>query len=244
MPAHIGAAMGGIPFHPEDISWHSLIWADGTEFQAEGYAHNDSLDTCPDEFGSASDDGKVFAMSSYSQFRTGQTVFNNEPYMSFRTFCRSVRTGDWVKADTTSTYTVVIVCWPDDWDIEHQTLFQDQTNPARFKIHTYPTVTNTWRINNTWAYLTPVHDGVNALCLKFVAGGATGQDVVSINGVTSNTTEFGAYTLKSMEFGGNDIYAEFRGGIAFVGVYNGDLRADPDFSKLSAWCEATYGEPL
>lgn len=245
MPAHIGAAMGGVPFHPEDIGWHSLIWAGGTEFQAEGYTHYTRLATCPDEFGGSADDGIVSPINWGSTFRVGQAAFGGEPHMYFSGNNRSVSTGDWSKADTTTVYTVVIVCWPTDWDDVHGTLFQDATDLNRLKIHTYPTVLSTWRINNTWAYLTPVQDGTNALCLKFDTSATTGQDVVSINGVTSNTNEFGVSTLKGMDIGADyGTYNEFEGGVAFVGVYDGDLRAHPDFSKLSAWCEATYGEPL
>jgi hypothetical protein len=247
MPTHIGALAGGTVFDPESIGWHTLFWAEGTEFKAQGYVHGDDLSTVPDEFGAAADDATVTA-SSHHEYRTNTAVFDGEPHMYFSgsTSGNAITTGNFVKAAPTAQYTLVVIFWPIDYAADYQYLLTDNDNSNQLSMQIYPSSNNV-RLGPNASYLIIADDAPQAMCLYFDTA-VGGNDVVTNNGVShANTpTDFAVTTPGGLALGarGADNQYEFEGGIAMVGIYNGDLRAHDDWVSLSAWCERKYGVPL
>jgi hypothetical protein len=236
--------MGGVPFHPEDIGWHTLFWAEGTEFTAQGYANGDNLGAIADEFGVSADDAVVGPVTSSQEYEFGNAIFDGEPHFHYTGAGAAHLTGSWVKSNPGSQFTAVVVYWPTDMTSE-STYIMSGVYGGGFNLHTTTHSSHMLRFSNMSSYLYPVKDQPQALAAYFDSA-VEGNDVVSLNGTTSGVTNFPVTGgLGGLAFGSRyDGNYEFRGGIAMVGLYDGDLRAHADWSRLSAWCNTKYGVPL
>ena len=73
-------AAGG--FNPEtDITWHSLFWAEGTDFVAEGYGDTDPITTWPNETGES--DATQATGSRQPLYTASHASLNNQPAVDF-----------------------------------------------------------------------------------------------------------------------------------------------------------------
>tara|TARA_R110002110_G_scaffold27001_1_gene98783 strand:- start:482 stop:1210 length:729 start_codon:yes stop_codon:yes gene_type:complete len=239
MPAHIAAVMSPREFHPEDIGWHTLVWAGGTEFLLEGYADNDAITTAPDEFGAAADDLQASPSSSSQKFATGGTAFGGENCIEFDGTGAGLSSGTHAKTWAANAYTAVVVCWPLN-TTNAQQIFGDTSGIPRMKIHIIAG-SSTLRINGVNAQRAFTLNAANSVCAYIDSAAATDLDVVYLNGLLCGEDEYGANSMTGLEIGGDGSTDPFHGSIAFVGLYNGDLRADAQFADLADWVSDTYG---
>ena len=234
------AAGGGGPFNPEtDITWHSLFWAEGTDFVAQGYSDTDGVTTWPNETGEVD-----MAGSGVDQtYDASDTVLNNQPSVQFSGTAGIGMEGAFTTApDYTSGMSVVTVARTTATDAIYG-YWSDADSHASGSLQQRANGSGRWTI---WAGVTSLSGGqptVGAhLLTAFMSGSAVVNSRLDVDGTNVLDGDAGSNQITKFRLGtlhGDDRHLQ--GAIAFVGVYEGDITTDGSFADLETWVEDHYG---
>jgi hypothetical protein len=249
MPAYlgIGTAAGWSP--EKDMTWHTLFYASGAEFRAQGYADGDDLTAVQDEFGADADNAVPAYVNANQEFRIGDAgVLGGHGHFWFAdggpatlapTGAAPLDTGTWAKSTTSGTYTAVMIWDSADWSIRDQALFYDSATIATLNCRTVSD--GRMVVGNKFVTgLGAGVDDVHTLLLYTATGSATGY--LNFDGVQRMaSTDFGmsapnGLRLCASSSGGSQFY----GGLALFGIYDGAMSAG-DQTLLSDWSLDRYG---
>ena len=238
------APAGGGAFNPEtDIAWHSLFWAEGTDFAAEGYADGDSVTTWPNDGTSAV---TMFPEGTAPLFESSNSTLNSQPAVSFASTNSSMAnaTGNPPFTPTTN-------------------LNLDYTNGVSVVVITYfpTTVANgskpwgrvsdsprwsMFRAGSNWYWYTggpnTARAGADAnphLFFGLNGGGVQGR--MEVDGTGWDETGVAGDSLQAFELYGGRGSPSDSGSVAFWALYEGDFRQDASYGDFKTWVGSHYG---
>jgi hypothetical protein len=222
-------AAGGGAFNPEtDVTWHSLFWAEGTDFKALGLADAASVTTWPNETGEQ--DATATGTPLYDEVSN----LNSQPAVLFDGTGDYFRTAAFTTGpDYTSGVSIVAVTKTAN-TTANQTYFDgsDPTSADRNAVKGQASGT-VWRLNagnnqDAGGWDTSAH----LLVAQF--DGGSGNESLAVDGAVVIDGSAGPKGLVGLSIGVqyND-GASLDGEIALLGIYEGgDITADaswPDF---------------
>lgn len=236
-PAHLAlmgaktpAAAGG--FNPEtDITWHSLFWAEGSDFLALGLADTDAVTTWPNETGEtdATGSGPTYSAEGMNGVR---------PSVTFTT--RGIRTASFASApDYTSGVSIVAVVSQADSSGDRRVadgiagrniVYSTGTGYGIYAGGFVPGASNSHE---------PFY---SSLVVGWFDGGAA-NDWIDVDDVRSATGAAGAGQITGLTIGADqsgDTVIPWKGEIALLGIYEGDVTADPAWADFVAWVTDHY----
>lgn len=228
---------GGAEFNPEtDITWHSLFWAEGTDFQAEGYSDTNEITSWLNEAGEANGTVPIGAKPTYV---AAESTLNNQPAVRFTNAPTK-----WVRVtyNTPPSYAagvsyVLVVSWS---TIGQYRGFLSSTSDknllyaggaVKYSIYASGSV----RSGSAWP-----SSGAALMVAYF--DGSTGSDKLWVNGALEVDANAGSGQATDMSFGAlmTNNYS-IDGAIPMCGVYEGNITAHGSFTDLETWAEDHYG---
>jgi hypothetical protein len=229
------AAAGG--FDPEtDITWHSLFWAEGTDFVAQGYSDTDPVGTVPNETGESDATSTTTARPLYT---ASSATLNNKPALSWTQPKYSRTAAFSVAPSYTSGVSIVIIGFV-NWN-STAFLVDGIAASNRNGIYQADAATDAWALYAGTASLGTASDSSPHLFVgKF---STSGNDLLRVDGGTVHDAEAGSQTLTGLTLGAHATLNTLgaNGDIALVGVYEGDIEADGSWSSFETWAETHYG---
>ena len=223
------AGVGG-DFNPEtDITWHSLFWAEGTDFVAEGYADTNDVTTWPNETGQTN----ATEVTDTPTYDAVNASFNNQPTVAYGD-------DDRLGADPFSvapTYPISIVAIGNVAAGGARYVFGG--NDADHRTDSYASG-GEWRMTRGG---TTVGAGTQDSLPHLFVMNADSTDTLTIDGVGVLSGNSGPDQIEGLilghYFGTAD--ASVGGNIALIGIYEGDITADGSWSDFETWAEDHYG---
>lgn len=221
------------PFDPEtDITWHSLFWAEGSDFLAQGYSDTDTVTTWPNETGEsdgAADGAPVLDIDGVA----GQpaVVYNGSNSHATSAFS--------VNPSYTSGVTVVVIGRQVGSDGGNRFLFDGigaSNRNAVFRSGGTGGVIYAGSSQNNASFTNDADFGLTAFY------STSGNEVLTVDGVETVNAAAGSQTLTGLTIGEN--YAGSNGGtwrVAFFGVYEGDITGDGSWADFQSWASSHYG---
>lgn len=234
------AAAGG--FDPEtSITWHSLFWAEGTDFVAQGYTDTASVTTWPNE--TSESDGSTTNDITYE---ASNTALGQPAVLSGGAgYCRTPAFT--TNPDYTSGISIVIIAEYTGSSSAVGALVDGITSGGRHQVLTGNTFKFDVYAGSTQSSSNGVHGtGAHSYLLTF--DGSTGNETLSIDGGADViAADAGSQTITGLSIGNRyDGHSarNWLGSIAFVGLYEGDITADGAWSDLQTWASDHYGVTL
>lgn len=227
------AAAGVSGFNPQnDITWHSLFWAEGTAFQSQGYSDTDSVTLWPNETGE-SDATQTTGSPAYN---ISNSLYNNKPTVDFST--NGMPTSNFSSAPTYPISTIVIANFGsttnyrtllDGNNSSHRNIFQTSSSGAAYR--TYAGIAIEGGTPNTAPHL-----------FRLGFDGSTSEDPLYVDEakVTMSSTNAGSSQITGLTLSYGSGY-NHGGAIALVGIYQGDITADTAWPDFTAWVTNHYG---
>lgn len=219
-----------------DIAWHSLWWAEGTNFAAEGYGNGDQVDVWPNE-SAESDLSQAVAADRPLYVSSG---IGGRPAVDFVDDLDGM--AGTLSAGLSQPFTLVALCSFDDADQNSRTVMGDY---ASCRIRTSSSGNGQVRLEagtdtqprvdsspNGTAYLwVGVFDGASSVIYRngtqFGPSGTPGSNALS------TTMEVGS----SGSGGGSGMPGIY----PLFAVYDGDLATDGNWSAFKSWVASHYG---
>ena len=228
-------APAGPTFDPEnDITWHSLFWAEGTDFLTQGYSDTDPVGTWPNETGETdATQGTGANQPTYSA--TGGP--NSKP-------CVTGDSTDYLATGSFSvapSYTsgVSFVAVGGTAATSSQNIFGGSGATNRNLMGKSST---NWRV---FSGTTPITGGTSDTNDHLFVGwfdGSSGNEKLWVDGSlvvdgNAGVQTIGGITLMADYAGGNN----WAGDLSFVGVYEGDFTQDASYPDFISWASSHYG---
>ena len=214
-------------FNPQtDITWHSLFWAEGTDFVAQGYSDTDSVTTWPNETGETD----ALSFGNLPTLTASYASLNSQPALHFAT--TTVATVSSFSVNPTYPISIVMI-----GRIETAAGFGEMFDGAgsdfsRIYMNSPPTQ---WRLfAGTIRSGGTVDTNPHLWVARF--DGSTGNDRLDVDGTTVIDANAGSTTIQSAVVGGAPVQA-----YSLVGIYEGDITADGSWASMVAWIEDHYG---
>tara|TARA_R110002126_G_scaffold36734_3_gene111469 strand:- start:14479 stop:15252 length:774 start_codon:yes stop_codon:yes gene_type:complete len=244
----VAPAAGGA-FNPEtDIAWHSLFWAEGTDFKALGLADGASVATWPNETGESD---ATQATEAYKPFyNDADSVLNNLPSVEVKEPGSS--TPSWMKTAAFSTapsYTggvsFVAIAYKVGTAPDRQGMSGGlDNNNTNTVFARYGTSVRIWAGGAARAGSTSMGNNVAHLVVaKFT--GSTGNDTMALDGLSPTIdADSGPDQIDGLMLfahPGNPTNEHLVGGIAFLGVFEGDITQDASYGDFKTWVGSHYG---
>lgn len=243
MSAMLGAAGVGRKFNPLSIGWESLLWPGGANFRAEGYANNQVLnsgETVPDE----SVNGNDLTSSHFDTTLTyvKSSDVNGRPALRGESlFELDIPSYKTTYASALTSYSIVIVWYQDTIVDTHSLIMADVTSHLNFKVQVALDGALGVSMNSLFdetAASTITAGSTHGFRAKFTPTAGTAHLDGSL--IVSNTATMDTFAGPEF-FMLNDTSRPFSGDLAFAGVFDGDVTADPGWSKFAADVSAHYG---
>ena len=239
MPHPVMAALQANPasgFNPEnDITWHSLFWAEGTGFKARGYSDGGTVSTWDNETGetdATSGNTKV----TYDEVDTN---LNNQPSVAFNGTNGALETAAFSVNPTYSISIVAIISLVDT--AANRTICDNYASPNHRLFFRGSDDKIAWKIGTTTTASTFVA-GAGAHGVVATADGSTGNETITVAGTTYLNTNVGDDTISGLSIGKDTGSAHvYNGTIALIGIYEGDVTADGSWSDFQTWASDHYG---
>jgi hypothetical protein len=223
------------PFNPEtSITWHSLFWAEGTDFVAQGYSDTDSVTTWPNETGEQ-DAAEATNPPTYDAVNT---EFNNQPVVDFDGTNDTLATAAFSSGPSyASGVSFVVIGRTENPEVGaffegntvNNALFDStgERDLEQYRIQAGAAITSAVTTVNTSAHLHVVF-----------FDGSTGSDTLTTDGTSliSGAAGSGQATLIKMSAS-----AKLSGQIAFLGIYEGDITANGSWANFETWVTDHYG---
>lgn len=233
------AAAGGGDFDPEsDIDWHTLFWAEGTDFVAEAYSDTDSVGTWPNETG----ESDATEATNQPVYDDSLAALNNQPAVTFggSTLVKLQTSAFSSNPDYTAGVSIIAIV--------------DKTGTGQYNgICDGIGTSNRNLIYSGVSELRPqifagsaVTAGADGWTGQFLVrgffDGSTGTDTLHLNETVRCSGSAGAHTLTGVRIGNIIAGAQsLKGSMALFGIYEGDITADGSWSDFTDWAEDHYG---
>lgn len=223
-------------FNPQnDITWHSLFWAEGTDFVARGYSDTDSVGTWDNETGE-SDATEATNKPTYDAVNS---AYNDQPVVNFGTSTTILKTANFSSAPSAPNSVVVIGNW--GLLVSYLTIFDGNDSTKRQALLLKAGAAQYDLYAGTEVFGGTPNTNPHLFVTYF--DGSTGNDTLEIDGVGTIDTNAGSGTIDGLTIG-NLIVSPgncFKGNIALIGIYEGDITADGQWSNFTAWVDEHYG---
>ena len=233
--ATAGVAEAPAGFNPQnDITWHSLFWAEGSAFIAEGYSDTDNVTAWPNETGESAANNPSGSTRPYDDVNA---AYNNQPTV----FMNGVLTTD--NFTTAPTYPVSIVIIGNAGTLNVDRLFFEGNDCSNRSQISATGLADHWRL-----YAGTIQDAAtnsadtqpHLIVARY--DGSTGADTLSADGVRQISGDAGSQTIDGVTLAGNcNQQNPLAGDLAFVGVYEGDVTSDTEWWNFLDWVETHYG---
>lgn len=221
-------------FDPEtSITWHSLFWAEGTDFQAEGYSDTDNVTTWPNETGES--DATQASGSSQPTYRSSVTALNNQPAVEGISSDKMPTAAFSVAPSYASGVSVVAIANTTSNSYIFGGIASGNRNcviraAGGWQIYAGSSVEQGGTSDNDAHLLVATFDG------------STGNDTLTVDGTGVIDADSGSHTLTGVTLMGRyTLGIPLVGHLAFLGVYEGDVTADGSWSDFTDWAEDHYG---
>lgn len=227
-----------LPFNPvTSVAWFAAYWAEGTEFDAEGYSDGNSVDNWPDEVGT--NDLTNATAAEQPVFRSSVAALNNKPAIEDDGVDDHLDSPDFT--DLTQPNTIVIV-GKVDGDLSQFQPFVDAAPVDTTGRHTVGIINTPidWIIS---AGTNQTGSAADTNAHLFIATFDGVSSTLEVDGVEDIAADAGADTLGSLRLFHNFSDSTLRplnGKIAFAGIKDGTLTAQ-EKADLEAWAADHYG---
>lgn len=237
MPIHLagilqqqGAGGGGAFDVENDITWHSLFWAEGTTFTAP--SDGADVTTWDNEVSGEVDlDGTGHAPS----YSAAVANLNSQPAIDFDGSNEYMQT---LAFNTSlSGLSVVVVA---NFDTVGNFVFDDTNTTNRVYVN-QPSGT-AWRVHAGGTNQEAGTPATGAQLLVVNYDGSSGVDELDVNGTNVVSGNAGSNIFDALTVGAAQSGAgEMNGQIALFGLYDGDVRDDAEWSNFTSWVNSHYG---
>lgn len=235
--------LGGAAFDPEtDITWHSLFYASGTAFTALGLSNGAAVGTWPNETGETDATEATLTPT----FTASESGLNGQPAVSFDGINDRLSTAAFsTNPSYTSGVSIVAVVYLRATPPNVDRFICDSASGGRNVIY--------YRASNGDYKMFQGTGGYNATgALTFGAGYlmsalfTTGtSDSLYLDGALKGTAAAGTDTISNIRLGysqsGGTTNLGIYGSIALLGIYEGDITADGNWSAFKTWAASHYG---
>jgi hypothetical protein len=227
---------GGGGFNPQTaFSWHSLFWAEGSQFEALGTADAATVETWPNE--TAETDATQSTGTARATYRASVAKFNSKPAMDFDGGDNYVVSS--FSSNPTYPLSVVVI---GAFDSASATNFFFDGSGASNRTAGYIQSTS-YRITQGGTVRTGGTPNTNARLhlYRFDTGGS---DRLNLDGSGTATIDFdaGSHTIAGLMIGANITPASYLAGeIAMIGLYQGDISAHGSWGDFKTWITSHYG---
>jgi hypothetical protein len=228
-------AAAGPSFDPEtDITWHSLFWAEGTDFVAQGYTNGDAVGTWPNETGETD-----ATATTGATFTAADADLNSQPSVA-TTVAANLQTAAFSSNPSyTSGVSIVVIGY-----------VGEESNGVFFDGRVSTNRNNLWRQFTLYKIFagssvsSAVVATVGAKLMVAQFDGGAGSDSLVVNGTSILSGNAGAQTLTgaslATRFSKGATEASL-GSWALFGVYEGDITVDGAYADFEAWVTSHYG---
>lgn len=227
-------ASGKISFEPTIINWNHLWWAEGPDMKALAYTNNASVNSWPDEKGSA--DLSQATSANRPTYKSAESALNSRPAVS------PDGSDDWMSGSVLSSISqpLSIVAIGVARDIWNSYAIIDQLFPGP---GLYAPGDNHVAIMGSEAALLvgSVYSGEPACLIVGYFNGTNSQ--IEFNGtVTTGDAGAGGLIVDTIY-----LFQRAQGDQrmsrpwALVGIKSGDVRTDAQWSNFEAWVTSYYG---
>lgn len=241
--ALLAATGGAAAFNPAtSITWHSLFWAEGTEFAALGLADTNVVGTWPNETANA--DATQATASKKPAYVASCSALNNQPAVFWtQANAQGLSTATFSPA-VTAPYTLVAIA-----ERTTATGIGPRVLSQQDVLSVYAADANVWtmELGSSSNSASVANQTIGAKLQRVLADGSTGTDYLYVNETQRIATNVGAAKPTRLDLGGvrGDAYNRSWGGhIALIGIYLGDITADGQWSAFKTWITAHYGITL
>lgn len=225
-------------FDPLSVGWAHAYWTEGTEFAAQGYSDTDAVSTWPDEVGT---DDLAQATG------TNQPTYDADGGPNSTPAVLGDETDDWLDGAFTSAIsqglTVVLIAAMGadtndftvlvDGDANRILAFQNPAGTANVYFGGGAGSTDTtYDFTGDEQHLWVIY--YNTTASSFDVDGTNYGGTLSIN-----TGDIDGLTLFSSRSQASNTFNS--GPYSFVGVFDGDVTTDPNWSDFLTWVTSHYG---
>jgi hypothetical protein len=243
------AAAGGAFDPSTDLTWHSLWWADGTNFTGL-YNDGDALDGGPGTkpwpnetaeadlylLGTAATNDNPYDANDAEFNNQGAVAITSAPFITNASISQESWTVD---PDYTSGVSTVVV--GKLTEVASNNTLTDGGSLATER-NVIRAKSNNWSIYAGTTIDTGGTPDTNVHLFTGIFDGSTGADKLIVDGTTVINTNAGSGQLKEFALGGTRAGANLgKPKIALCGVYEGDITADSEYSNFTDWVETYYG---
>lgn len=225
-------------FDPElDMAWHSLFWAEGTGFVAQGYSDTDSVTTWPNETG----ESDATEATNRPTYDASHASYNSQPVVNWSSSLTKLMTSEFT---SNPTYPISIVVIGNMGSTGSNLVIVDgrTTDPLTRNVIQNQDGSG-WQIfSGSTVQFGGTKDTSPHL---FVASldGSTGNDSLTVDGTTvisgvnAGSAQIDGLTLGNYPAAGYS----FAGNAALFGIYEGDITQDPNYANFLLWASRHYG---
>jgi hypothetical protein len=232
-------AAGGGAFNPEtDITWHSLFWAEGTDFVAEGYSDTDEVLTWPNETG---EQAAVGVTTKVPLYVAADTDLNGQPSVQWDVGSQgNLNTALFDTAPNYASGGVSLVAvMVTDASVSDVYAFTGPTNPSLLRVQG----DDRFRINAGFSKYS-IAGAVPAPGVGYLIhvnfSGDTGYDTLFLNDANIRAAPDDAGSNQLVDFRMGNAVANMQ--LAFMGIYEGgDIAADASWPDFKTWVSDHYG---
>jgi hypothetical protein len=220
-------------FDPEtDITWHSLFWAEGTDFVAQGYTNGNAVGTWPNE---TSEKDATEATNKPTLTATNAS-FNDKPTVDF-----SANTAHKLVTDNFTSnpvYPISVVVVGSIRDLNNAVIVDGNDASNRNTIQRGDPNTR-WQIFSGNSVFTT---GADANPHLFVASfkGAAGNSTLSVDGTQVINGSSGSGKIDGVTLGNYPLGGFSGGNLALCAIYSGDITQDGEWANFKTWVEDHY----
>ncbi len=219
-----------------DITWHSLFWAEGTAMTALAYGDTDAVTTWPNET------SETDLTTSSLPYKASNPDLNGKPSVEMVSGNGVRLVGTWGTAPSNSApVSMVIVVSNNTTDQNSRSLAH--IGDAKFEAR-----------GDSGGSICVKAGGVRMLKINSVNNDTDGHLMVGVifddptsalyvDGGTATNKDLGytAFTGSTMGLGSANGGYRMRSDVALFGVYEGDITADPAWSAMESWVSYYYG---
>lgn len=230
----------GGAFDPEtSITWHSLFWAEGTDFVAQGYSDAGAVGTWPNETSEV--DATQSNEPKKPLYEASVTALNNQPAVTFDGTADTLGTGVFTGGAISQPVTIVVVGENHDAGTERRYVYDGGTVNEKRMLLAKGQVSDYWSIwAGTWVDSTTA---AAAAAFGSVALYKATPATLTVDGTAIASGDEGDFPLDGIQIGASFATTVdfWDGSIAFLGIYEGDITSDGNWSAFQSWVSTHYG---
>lgn len=216
-----------------DITWHSLFWAEGTAMTALAYSDTDAVGTWPNETGETD----LTEATNKPTFDVSNASFNNKPVL-VGDGTQYMSATSWTSNPVSPQSVVAVVNATGDGNMS----FLSESANVKLRFDLVDT-SRFYAIYGSASSAATDIAAVGAVHGLVAQWSSAGNEKFWIDGVLKHDGNLGAGQFDSALWawstsGGGQITPME---IAFIGIYEGDITADGSWADMQSWVSDHYG---